>query len=512
MNLNPVAISSYLTMAVLFLQFGLSRDAAALLLAGQRSSSRNAFIMARGGEQNLRKSDRDAYETIPKDPRTCLAALDLRPHTRKFICCPKCFALYEDDPSAPDTCQRKPIPIPVGVPCGAKLWRKRTVLGSQRRFPALQYLHQDLQHWIARLLSRPGIEDLLEQQPVAGTDTVSDIWEASEIRDFLGPDGLPFICPGIPNDELRLLFSFNADGFNPYQSKDSRISASSTGIYMVCLNLPKDLRYRPENMYLAGVIPGKPSEDEINDYIGLVVDDLLAFWASGVFFSRTAKFRRGRLTRSALIPIVSDMLAARQLGGFGSHAFHLFCHLCFLDSADIENLDPSTWPPRTNANHRYWATKWRDAQSMEERDAIFKEHGVRWSEFLRLTYWDAVRYIVIDSMHAMYLMLYRNHCRVVWGMNITLEDDDEGNLNPDSTRFPPQSKGDMERAATALKEGDRGRLAALRKSVLFTLAEYHGVRRAGTKKQITDALLTWVCTLSFDMLAAYSQFTCRSET
>jgi hypothetical protein len=45
------------------------------------------------------------------------------------------------------------------------------------------------------------------------------------------------------------------------------------------------------------------------------------------------------------------------------------------------------------------------------RDKIFKQHGVRWSELLRLPYWDPTRFIVIDGMHNLFLGLVQHHFR-----------------------------------------------------------------------------------------------------
>ena len=39
----------------------------------------------------------------------------------------------------------------------------------------------------------------------------------------------------------------------------------------------------------------------------------------------------------------------------------------------------------------------------EDKAAFFKTHGVRWTEFARLKYFDLVRYTVIDPMHNLLL-------------------------------------------------------------------------------------------------------------
>ena len=93
------------------------------------------------------------------------------------------------------------------------------------------------------------------------------------------------------------------------------------------LNLPQHLRYLPENMYLAGIIPAdKPSTEDIYPYLELVTQELLDFWIPGVMFLRTGRELHGRLFKVMLIPVVCDMLAVRQVIGLGSVASHNFAH------------------------------------------------------------------------------------------------------------------------------------------------------------------------------------------
>lgn len=138
----------------------------------------------------------------------------------------------------------------------------------------------------------------------------------------------------------RLVFAFALDGFNPYHSKPAGPSNTSTGIYMVLLNFPPHLQYLPENLYLVGVIPGKPSLNQINHFLRLLIDDFLTLWTPGIYLSHTAKHRHRRQCYTALIPLVADLLAARQTAGFRSHSMTLFCSCCHLTLDDIEDFNP----------------------------------------------------------------------------------------------------------------------------------------------------------------------------
>ncbi|KAH9920395.1 uncharacterized protein B0H18DRAFT_865531, partial [Fomitopsis serialis] len=130
-------------------------------------------------------------------------------------------------------------------------WDKQRDHSATRPDPALR------NHWLARFLSRPDVEPLVdarrEQTPSQLPDIQSDVWDAPLFHEFKDAAGGAFIKG--PSEEGRYLFSLSVDGFNPFQAKEAKQSVTVTGIYMVCLNLPPQIRYLPENTYLVGIIP-----------------------------------------------------------------------------------------------------------------------------------------------------------------------------------------------------------------------------------------------------------------
>ena len=72
-------------------------------------------------------------------------------------------------------------------------------------------------------------------------------------------------------------------------------NASSGIIAAACLNLPADIRYKCEYMYLAAVIPGpdEPHLTELNHYIRPIIDQLLVSWERRVHFTQTANHSTG---------------------------------------------------------------------------------------------------------------------------------------------------------------------------------------------------------------------------
>ncbi|KAG2061384.1 hypothetical protein BDR06DRAFT_978889 [Suillus hirtellus] len=159
------------------------------------------------------------------------------------------------------------------------------------------------------------------------------------------------------------------------------------------------------NMYLVCVVPGpnKPSMEELNHFLQPLVDDLLEFWSPGVFFLCTFLHCHGCIMHTALIPLVCDILGTQQVGGFASHTSSLFCSFCLLTSDKIEDTKPDSWYLHDQEMHRRNAEAWRDAQTKQERDDLFKTHGMQYSKLLHLPYWNPVLFTILDSMHTIFL-------------------------------------------------------------------------------------------------------------
>lgn len=370
------------------------------------------------------------------------------------------------------------------------------------RYPCRRYLHQSLKHWLGRMLSHAEIESWLEEvhpppslQPDGSRPKMRDIFDAPGVHAFKASDGKPFLRPERVN-ELRLLFTLSADGFNPFQMKEAKQSVSSTAIYMVCLNLPPHLRYLPHNMYLVGVIPGptKPSTEQINHFLRPLVDELLEFWDPGVYYSRTAKWSRGRLARLAMLLLVCDLVAARQMSGFGSytHTYSL-CTLCHIPKDEVEETDVSKFPIRKLAEHREAALRWLNASSALERQQLFDNNGIRYSELLRLPYWNPFLYTVVDTMHNIYLNVIQRHIRDFWGVSTDLDDGDALAIYPRHAPRQP-SEEDMREATKVLLYGSISQLVKCSKGQLYHMCVERGLRCAGTKMVLARNLDRWVST------------------
>ncbi|KAJ3525025.1 hypothetical protein NMY22_g10750 [Coprinellus aureogranulatus] len=431
-----------------------------------------------------------AESDIPDDIRTARKHFKLDPVVTVYAVC-SCGKLH-----APTSSHPFPVYPAATCECGARLTKATGHHnGIAIRKPLRPYTMQDFTDFRGRVYSQPGNEALMRRENyfLSRSDEgfVSDIKDARAYRDLKGPDGRPFIdCP----TEIRSIWSLSYDGYNPGSNKAAGKTASVGCLAMSCLSLPPSLRNRPENLYLAGLIPGprQPSGDGLNPFLSPLVDVLHSAYHTGTFFSQTYEHPEGITSREALLPVIADLPAARKVVGGAGHSASVFCMYCHVLLADINNIDMSTpaWRPKTGAEFREAAEEWRNASSKENRKKLYKKNGVRWSELLRLDYWDPVQNTVIDGMHNLLLGVVRHHFREVIGTHWDVKAAD---VVPEN---PPKEK-DLILGRRLLDTGDATwpRLKRLTRPALSQLCRERGVHPAAVpgkkihKKQLAVALL-----------------------
>lgn len=150
---HPVTVVAYVLPLILNLRFDLPRRPTKILLAGLRTIIR---LMSVGISKDHKSPLAD---NIPKDPRTVITHLNIEPKTDTFVCCPDCGCLYSVRPF-PSKCLSQSTPS--SGACGADLFRKAVFGGREYQRPIRVYIHQRMQDWVGRFLSRPGIEDLMD--------------------------------------------------------------------------------------------------------------------------------------------------------------------------------------------------------------------------------------------------------------------------------------------------------------------------------------------------------------
>ena len=354
-------------------------------------------------------SERTFLKSFPTDIRVARKLLGI-PKTITYACCPACSSIYppKDEngvPIYPYECTSEPCHIRGGcnlLKLGSTPDRKG--IGVPKR----PFVMQDFHDFVGRLLSRPDVEIAIQRSgEQAHGDVVEDIVTADGIRAINGPDGAPFLS-GKRGEELRLVWCLSVDFFNPYHNKIAGKVASVGSIVLSCLLLPPDMRNKPENLCLIGIIPGprEPSGDEIDHFLRPLVEVMKESWAEGSIY-RTHEYPHGRLVRSAIALSVNDLPMARKIMGVTN----------YIDKNIAKEKDFDAWRVRTLQRVQEDALKWRNATSLKERKRLYGKTGVRHSVLMELEYWDPTSMVPVDGMHLFFIGLLQYHARTVLGMD-----------------------------------------------------------------------------------------------
>ena len=243
-------------------------------------------------------------------------------------------------------------------------------------------------------------------------------------------------------------------------------------------------------MYVAGVIAGKPSEDEIIHYLQLVVEDLLEFWNHGVRFSQTYNHAYGWTYKGMLVPVICDMLAARQaIGQAASPLAHYFCTFCDLDIDDIDIVDRSEWPAKDISHIHHYAHMWKETASEKDQKMLFQACGLRWSPLLDLPYWNPILFTIIDSMHTLDLNLFQNHCRTLFQIDLLRDGGDGSCIEPRPLASKSIGPGDRKELLSALAKCHLlivnnpqnlvSQLLQYHRKVLYTICVQQNIKESG---------------------------------
>lgn len=293
--------------------------------------------------------------------------------------------------------------------------------------PAKPFAYASLQGFIAKLLLDQRLESAMAEasnkvsgsvaRPASGDAVLYDILDGLAFSTILAADRKSAFFAKGPNDKtLKLIFSLSVDWFGP-RGLTKRNHSSVGVLSIVCLNLPPELRFAPENMHLVGITPG-PREKHIQPFLAPLVDELLTLW-KGIHFLTTALHRdSGRFVQAVLGPVVCDMQAARKVAGFVPARATWGCPYCKCKYEDMSNEDVINGhcQPRTRQEWLELAEQYRILPTKKQRADHKTAHGISWSELLRLPYWDPTRCLVVDAMHALFLGVLKFHIRRVWGI------------------------------------------------------------------------------------------------
>ncbi|KAJ6497971.1 hypothetical protein C8R47DRAFT_972276, partial [Mycena vitilis] len=349
---------------------------------------------------------------LPQDVRT-IYQLGMEPEIIRTACCPTCYTLYPATRPIPEICRWRRSPR--AQPCGTELWRDRKTRKGVKRVPARLYSTQSFDSWLRFFLARPVIEDYLAKSaqknlnrgPPSAADIMHDVQDSPAWRS-LG---------NYVTFQYNLVWAVYIDWFNPFTNKIAGKVISCGAIILYCLNLPIEIRFLLENIFILGMIPGQGMPDTwtISHIFDSFVKAMNKYKAPGKL-TVTHHHPEGVLVQSRVVPLLADLGAIRKVAGFLAHNAIQFCSFCVLPITDIDNLDYGSWTYRDGQTVKRQGREWKALIYIKDKDTKSKETGVRWTPVHDFWGWDPVAHIVLGFMHNSLEGLAEHHLRVLWGI------------------------------------------------------------------------------------------------
>ena len=182
------------------------------------------------------------------------------------------------------------------------------------------------------------------------------------------------------------------------------------------MNLPREERFKTENLILVGLIPAMTHEPvHLNFFLQPLVDELKKLY-NGVRMYTYESPMYAVLLRAMLLCVACDIPAARKVCGFKSHAAIAGCSRCLkkFHNRNYSGFVRSSWPKRDLSTHRDIANQIRQCYTQNERDKLEKEYGIKDCVLLQLEYFDPIRYCIIDPMHNLFLGTAKHILKNIW--------------------------------------------------------------------------------------------------
>ena len=329
-----------------------------------------------------------------------------------FIVCPNdsCNQLYTETSLPPSkTCTH----VTFGKRCGHELgYFKNMAFLKKTWVPHKTFYFVPPSAWITKFLSDSTFKTLIGK-PMAPRglpdNVMMDIVDGNVWKEFSKTN------PSFNDkDALSIGLLLNVDWFKPFDRSEYKVSA----LMMSVINLPRNERFKKRWTMVLGIIPG-PTEPKgnVNTFLQPMVEDLLLLWNGIPITNSTLK-----IVKAALLGVSSDMPALRKVSQYLGHKADLGCSRCnFMAERDLTKKGASgkmsyytcvAAPDRTNAQVRDQAKEYQSAGSLKIAKEIQEKNGVRYSELVRLPYFDMVKMLITDPMHTFLLGMVQNEVKL----------------------------------------------------------------------------------------------------
>ena len=333
-----------------------------------------------------------------------------------YVVCPKCDSIYEYDDCIVFSEGRKKSkncrhiaypnhPHPLRrQECGTKLLKTVKSGRSYKLVSIKEYPYQPLHKSFSYLAKKDGFlnncEHWRDRMSSMPQSYLGDIYDGRVWREFTSSSAGEFLV-----SPQCYLLTLNVDWFQPFIHTQYSVGA----IYLTVQNLPRNQRYKDENIILVGIIPG-PSEPSLtmNSYLAPLVQELKQAWDTGLIVKTASNL--SITIRLALSCIACDIPASRKVCGFLGHNATYGCNKCYKKfqyhvrgGMDYSGYNREEWTLRDCNLHRQHCRQILNETTKTNIRKKESEFGVRYSLLLSLPYFNPVRYTVVDVMHNLFL-------------------------------------------------------------------------------------------------------------
>lgn len=146
--------------------------------------------------------------------------------------------------------------LSVRQPCGAILLKKLKTQKGFKLVPIKVYPYQPLSSSVTYLANKPTFLESCEMwwTKISPDDYLIDIYDGNVWTEYKSN--------GFLRSPYCYLLTLNLDWFQPFTHVEYSVGA----IYLAIQNLPREERYKEENIILVGVLPG-PSEPKLTEFL-----------------------------------------------------------------------------------------------------------------------------------------------------------------------------------------------------------------------------------------------------
>ena len=279
----------------------------------------------------------DVLQGLVLSYKSALGAIGIREEYKEYVVCSKYSSLYSYDGCLETRaagqqwskcCRFVEFPKhryqQYRSACGELLLKKSQLVGENvKLIPRKSYPYYSLKRSLASLISRPGFieqcEHWRERAQNVPTGILGDVYDGRVWKQFCTEQNKFLQYPG------NFLLLMNMDFFQPFTHTTYSVGV----IYCVILNLPREIRYKFENMIVISVIPG-PQEPKlnINTYLKPLVEELQELY-KGVVLPCSDGITTQRHIRACVACFAANIPASCKVCGFLGHNARLGCNKCY---------------------------------------------------------------------------------------------------------------------------------------------------------------------------------------